>query len=288
MKFLIQRFILISSLALASSLCFAQPSTPSSFGGFDTTAIGIDQKLDNQLPLDTKFTDENGKAVTLREFFKGRPVIINPIFYKCEGTCVLTLNGLITSINRMKEDRIGEQFDIITFSIRPTETSADAMARKKQVLALYDPKGKPGNLEMANANWHYLTGSMESIVALTSAIGFRYTYSPKVDKINHATGIMITTPEGKISRYLFGTEYPAKLLLTSVKDAQLERISVPSEPILLGCFQFDPATNRYRIVMWRAVQVGGALTLIILGASIAIMSLGGKKGNKVKKEKDIS
>lgn len=254
--------LLMAGLTLAA---WAQPSIPNT-PGFDVRANGIDQKLGDQLPMDLEFQDETGKTVKLGDLFQGRPMVFHPVWYGCTGTCQLSSEGLIKSFLSMKYDYPGESFDVITFSIKPNETSKMAAERKKLVFSIYK---KP----QAEKGWHFLTGSLDSITKLTTALGFRYTYNPELDQINHPSGIMVATEEGKISKYLYGTEYNAKFMLRTLEAAADKRIQEKSEPILLGCFQFDPASGKYRLVLWRAVQVGGVATVLLLAASIAVMSI---------------
>lgn len=253
---------LVAGLAVST---WAQPSIPNT-PGFDVRANGIDQKLGDQLPMDLEFQDETGKTVKLGDLFQGRPVVFHPVWYGCTGTCQLSSEGLIKSLAAMKYDFPGESFDIVTFTIKPTETVKMAAERKKLVFSIYKrPEAEKG--------WHFLTGSMNSITKLTTALGFRYTYNPELDQINHPSGIMVATEDGKISKYLYGTEYNAKFMLRTLEAAGDKQIQTPAEPILLGCFQFDPASGKYRLVLWRAVQVGGVLTVILLATSIAVMSI---------------
>lgn len=258
--------------SLAASFAVAQPTMPTSMG-FDTRAVGIDQKLGASVPGDLRFTDENGKQVQLSDYFGKRPIIFHPVWYSCvenQGACSLTLHGLLQSFIGMKVDMPGKDFDVITFTIKPTETTDMAMKTKVMTMKTLN---KPG----AENGWHFLTGDLENISKLSAALGFRYTYNPTLDKINHASGIMVATKDGTISQYLYGQEYAANLLLRAIDQAGEGKVAArPAEPILLGCFEFDPNTGTHRLVWWRAVQVGGVATVIILITSIAVMSLKNK------------
>lgn len=257
-------FGLLIALGL-SSVAMAQPTLTDKIT-FDQRANGIDQKLNNQIPLDLKFKDENGKDVTLADYFnKGRPIIMNPVWYECTGTCELTFSGLITALNAFKIDNPGDTYDIVTFSIKPTEGPDLATVRKQQVKKLFRRDG-------VDVGWHFLTGDLDSITKLTAALGFRYQYNQKRNRINHPSGIMIATPEGKVAQYLYGVEYPAPMLLRGLEAAKSKKIAPPAPVINLGCYEFDPTTNSYRPVLWRIIQLGGVATFVILAGSIAFMS----------------
>lgn len=251
----------------------AQPMMPGNDGNFDTRAIGIDQKLNTQLPLDLEFTDEDGKAVRLADYFnKGKPVVLNPVFYECQGVCELSLESLTKALIAFQYDVPGSTFEIVTFTIKPTETPEMAKAKKDKIFRVYKK-------DEAKSGWHFLTGDLENVTKLTAALGFRYTYNPTLGKVNHAGGIMVATPTGKVAQYIYGSDYPAKMLLNALDGASGEKIAEPAPVVNLGCFEFDPATGKYRFIAWRAVQLGGLATVIILAVSIAIMSFRSKAGS---------
>lgn len=258
--------VLTAGLATLST---AQPvrMNDANYRGFNMDQNGIDQKLGNILPLDAEFTTEYGKKVKLGDLLgKGRPVILNPVWYGCEGTCVLAQDGLVKSFIAMKKDQPGKGYDVITFSIKPTETPDMAMEREQAILAIYN---KPGVAE----NWHFLTGDLANITRLTAAIGFRYQWNPTLNKINHPSGIVIATSEGKISNYAYGVEYPGKLVVRYLDMARKGDVAKePAPVVLLGCMEWDPNTGSYRLIMWRAVQIGGTATVIIMACAIAFMT----------------
>lgn len=276
------KFTLTLGILGTAMLASAQPMMPS-VEGFDTRTIGIDQKLNTQVPLDLQFKDEDGKTVKLGDYFNhGKPVIFNPVFYECKGVCELSLSSLSKALVEFQYDVPGSTFEVITFTIKPTETTEMAKARKAPIMKLLN---KPG----AEQGWHFLTGDLESISKLTAALGFRYTYIPTTGKVNHAGGIMIATPTGKIAQYIYGSDYPAKLLLNALDSANGEKISEPvSKPVLLGCFDFDPTTGKYRLVLWRSVQVAGLATVLILAVSIAVMTYRHKAGSNSYDKGDTS
>lgn len=226
--------------------------------------IGIDQKLDAQIPLDLHFRDEAGRDVQLRQLFNKRPVILTLVYYKCPGLCTLVLNDLTRALKVMKQSA-GENFDIVTVSFDPREKSDLAADKKHQYLQDYH---RPN----AQMGWHFLTGDETSIKKLTETVGFRYTFDPKSDQYAHAGGIMVLTPSGKISRYFFGIDYSAKDLGKALVDASTETIAAPAPAkTMLYCFQYDATTGKYSLIVTRALRVAAVATMLALGSFIFIM-----------------
>lgn len=226
--------------------------------------VGIDQKLNAQLPLDLHFRDEAGGDVQLRGFFGKRPVILTLVYYKCPGLCTLVLNDLTRAMKVMKQSA-GENFDVVTVSFDARETPDLAAEKKHHYLQDYH---RPN----AAAGWHFLTGDEASIKQLTSTVGFRYAFDPKSDQYAHAGGIVVLTPTGKISRYFFGIDYSAKDLGNALVDASAETIgaSAPAKTILY-CFQYDPTTGKYSLIVTRALRVGAVATMLALFGFVFIM-----------------
>jgi protein SCO1/2 len=223
--------------------------------------VGIDQKLYNQIPSDLLFVDESGKEVRLSTYFNGkRPIVLSLVYYKCPMLCTMVLNDLNHTITAMPGSmNVGEQFDILTVSFDPKETSDLAAKKKDQYIRAY---ARPHAAE----GWHFLTGDAAQIKQLTDAVGFRYAWDPKFQQYAHASGIMVLTPEGKVSKYFFGVEYSAQDLRLALAEAGGGKISAPVEQILLYCFHYDPTTGRYSLAITRALKVAGILTIGSLGA----------------------
>jgi protein SCO1/2 len=229
--------------------------------------IGIAQRLNQQLPLNTVFTDENGKQVHLGDYFGKVPVILALVYYRCPMLCSEEMNGLASAL-QMVRFTPGKDFNIVFASIDPDETPAMAMEKKVTYVKRY---GRP---ETANG-WHFLTGTQANIDALTHAVGFRYV-KLKVPGSNlmqfaHASGIQIVTPEGKLAQYYMGVEYSPKDLLLGLNEASSNRIGSPVDNILTYCYHYDPTTNKHSLVVSRVVQMGGGLTLVLLGGFMFIM-----------------
>lgn len=236
-----------------------------------TTGVGIDQKLDAQLPLDLAFNDETGKEVKLGDYFHKKPVILMFVFYQCKGTCLLEFAGTTKLVRDIKSEKIGRDYEIVTIGIHPKESFELAAAKKRANLSqINEPNAVDG--------WHYLTGSWENIQAAAASVGFRFTYDAQKDRVVHPTGIMVMTPQGKVSRYFYGIEYPSKTVMLAMDDARKERIGALSAILDFDCFQMDAATGRVTLNVKNAVKVAGLATLLILITSIVIMSRASKGG----------
>ncbi len=225
--------------------------------------VGIDQHLNQTIPLDTAFRDENGNNVKLQDFFGKRPVILSLVYYECPMLCTLVLNGLTSSLKAMSLTP-GTDFDIVTVSFNPHDTSELAAAKKQHYLEVYRRQG-------AEQSWHFLTGDQESIDRLAKSVGFRYRYQPETGQYAHASGIVILTPDGRIARYLFGVEYAPRDLRLSLVEASRGQIGSVADQLLLYCFQYDAAMGRYTPMVFLAVRIGGIVTVLGLVASILIM-----------------
>jgi protein SCO1/2 len=225
--------------------------------------VAIDQKLNNQIPLDLKFTDENGEEVTLGKYFKDKPVIITPVYYDCPMLCNQTLNGLLKAM-RVLRFEVGEKFEVVTVSFDPTESAPLAAAKKANYV---EQLGKEG----ARTGWHFLTGTQENIKPLMDALGFIYTYDEKRGEYAHAAGIMVLTPQGRVSRYFYGVEFSPKDLRLGLVEASEGKIGSPVDQLLLFCYMYDPLTGKYGAVVMRMVQLGGLVTVLCLGTFMFVM-----------------
>jgi protein SCO1/2 len=243
---------------------FWQPREPEKDTNVSLTRdVSIEQKLNEQVPLDLTFRDESGQTVTLRQYFGKKPVLLTLVYYECPSLCGLVLQGLLKSL-RVINYTPGEQFEIVTVSISPTETPELAAAKKANFLKEY-------GREEAAAGWHWLTGDEKNIRALADAVGFRYVYDPKTKQYAHAAGIMLLTPSGKISRYFYGIEYSPRDLRLGIIDASQGKVGSLVEKVILFCYQYDPTTGKYGLLVVRLIQLGGLVTLLILGGFIGTM-----------------
>jgi protein SCO1/2 len=222
--------------------------------------VGIDQNLGTQVPLDLIFHDEDNRQVRLGNYFQRRPVVLVLVYYECPMLCTMVLNDLLRSIRSMSET-VGKDFDIVTVSFDPRDTPHVASKKKKNYLAQYN---RPG----AESGWHFLTGDQASIDALTRVAGFHYTWDAKNNVFAHASGIMVATPSGKLSRYFFGIDYAPKDLRLALAEASDNKTGSPTTAVLLYCFCYDPATGKYGLAISRILKVGGIATVLILGSFI--------------------
>jgi len=226
-------------------------------------SVGIDQRLDAQLPLDLALRDETGRIVPLREYLGRKPVILTLVYYRCPMLCTQVLNGLVASLKVLPFD-VGNQFDVLTVSFDPRETPALAAAKKAATLERYP---RPG----AAQGWHFLTGDETSLARLTAAVGFRYAYDPALGQYAHASAIVVLTPEGRISRYFYGVEYSPRDLRLGLVEASANRIGSPIDQVLLFCYHYDPATGKYGALVMNLVRAGGAVTVLVLGTLLVLM-----------------
>jgi protein SCO1/2 len=228
--------------------------------------VGIDQKLNQTIPLNLAFRDENGNRVELGQYFGQKPVILTLVYYNCPMLCTQVLNGVESGLKELPTD-IGKQFDVVTISIDPTESHVLAKVKKEMYVGMY---GRPGAAE----GWHFLTGDEAQIKQLADAVGFRYAYDPDTKQFAHASAIMLLTPEGKISRYFYGIQFPSRDLRLGLVEASEGKIGTPVDQVLLFCYHYDPATGKYGLLISRVIQAGGALTVLILGIAMVILFRG--------------
>lgn len=235
--------------------------------------VGIDQRLNQQVPLDLMFRDETGRSVPLQTYFGKKPVVLALIYYNCPMLCTLVLNGLIQSLNTMSFVA-GKEFDVIAVSFDPRETSELATGKKRAYLERYIVKG-------TESGWHFLTGDESSIKALTQTVGFRYAYDAEKDLFAHASGVIVLTPEGKISRYFYGVEYPPRDLRLGLVEASENKIGSPVDQLLLMCYHYDPTTGKYGAVVMNVVRLAGTITLIIIISFIVLTIRKDRKKQKL-------
>ena len=218
--------------------------------------VAFEQRLNQQLPLDLPFKDENGKAVKLGDYFGAKPVVLTFVYYECPMLCTQVLNGLESAL-RVLNESVGDEFNVVTVSFDPRETPALAAGKKQAYLERYKRDG-------AERGWHFLTGDQASIETLTKAAGFSYAWDEQTQQFAHASGIVVATPAGKLARYFFGIEYSPRDLKFALMESTSERIGSLADQLLLYCYHYDPTKGNYGFVAMRAVRIGGAVTLMAL------------------------
>ncbi|HEX4757329.1 MAG TPA: SCO family protein [Terracidiphilus sp.] len=266
---------LLMSLALASPALKAQVSA---YGDKQTgptqdkppallDGVGIQQRLNQQLPLGLTFTDDAGHQVQLSNYFGKNPAILALVYYRCPMLCSEELDGLTSALEMVKFVP-GKDFNIVVISIDPTEGTDLAAAKKREYVKRY------GNPESADG-WHFLTGTQANIDKVTQAVGFKYVTIavPNSTQVQfaHASSIQIVTPEGKLAQYYMGVEYSPKDLLLGLNEASSNRIGSPVDNILTYCYHYNPQTNKHSLIVARVVQMGGGLTVVLLGGFMFIM-----------------
>jgi protein SCO1 len=255
--------ILLTASAFGQGMSKGIMSPPSNVRPPYLENVGIEQHLDGQVPPDLAFVDDTGRSVKLGDYFGKKPLILNLVYYNCTMLCGEALAGLTGAMRLVKFD-IGNEFDVVTVSFNPKETPEIAATKKKDYLKRY---GRPN----AAAGWHFLTGPPESINALTKAVGFQYQYDPKIQQYAHATAIMVLTPQGHISRYFYGVDFPPKDLRMGLVEASQGKIGNAVDQVLLYCYHYDPATGKYGAIVSNILRLGAGLTILILGGLIFIL-----------------
>ena len=263
------RVLLLSVLAALSASIASAAQTQYPTQNIDVRPellkdVGIDQRLNDSIPLDLTFRDEVGQTVKLRQFFGDKPVILSLVYYNCPMLCTQVLSGMERSLKDVPMD-IGKQFNVVTVSIDPTEEPALAAAKRALYTGLY---GRPG----AAQGWHFLTGDEAQIRQLASAAGFRYAYDPQTKQFAHASAIMILTPDGKISRYFYGIQYASRDLRLGLVEASNGKIGTPVDQILLFCYHYDAATGKYSVLISRILKAAGVFTILVIGIGIFLLA----------------
>jgi protein SCO1/2 len=225
--------------------------------------VGLDQKLNEQVPLDLTFRDEGGRSVRLGDYFGAVPVVLTVNYFDCPMLCPLVLNDVLRA-TRAIPLRLGPDFRILTVSIDPHDTPTRAAAKQQWYVEQY---GRGGAVD----GWHFLTGDELSIESLTRAIGFRYARDPKSGQFAHTAGIMVLTPDGRLARYFYGVEYSPRDLRLALVEASHGQIGSLADQILLFCFHYDEASGRYSFFMLNAVRAGGIATVLGLASLMAVL-----------------
>lgn len=226
--------------------------------------VGLDQRLNQQVPLDLAFVDDHGQAVQLQQYFGSKPVILMLVYYQCPMLCTQVLNGFTGAMNGIVRFNIGREFNVVTISIDPRDTAQDAAAAKKRYLQRYRrPEAEQG--------WHFLTGKKDQIDALAQAVGFRYAWDPEIKQYAHASGIMLLTPSGRVAQYYYGIEYAPRDIQLGLIEASKGKIGNVVDQVLLYCYHYDPRQGRYGAVIFNVLRLSAAATVLALGGFILIM-----------------
>ena len=269
MKSFIRSIVAFICIALMPSVVAAQGSLPMQEPGQPARAkpgilgkIGIDQRLNHQIPLDLPFVDETGKDVRLGDYFGKRPVLLAMVYYECPMLCTQVLNGVTGALKAINFD-VGKEFDVIAVSINPKEGPGLASQKKQAYVQRY---GRP----QTAAGWHFLTGREENIQTLAAAVGFRYVYDEEIKQYAHGAGVELITAKGVIARYYYGIEYSPRDIRFGLVEASEERIGSAIDSVLLLCYHYDPTTGKYGAAAIRMVRIGAVLTIAVFGTFLFV------------------
>ncbi len=229
----------------------------------ELAGVDIVEKLDERLPLDATFTDDTGETIALGDLFDGeRPVLLQLGYFRCPLLCNLVLNGMVDAIGKVDWDA-GDRYRVVAVSVNPDESHELAAAKKQGYLVEY---GRPG----MGGGWHFLTGPEASGRAVAEAVGFGYR--PQADgEIAHAAAVFVITPDGRVSRYLYGTRYDEKNLRLALLEASQGQMGSSWDRFILWCYRFDPDAGEYVIMAMRVMQIGGAVTVVLLAGGLGFM-----------------
>jgi protein SCO1/2 len=241
--------------------------------------VGITQKLSAQIPPDLVFRDESGKSVRIGEFFGQKPIVLSLVYFDCPALCTEVLNGELRTMKAISLD-LGKDFEAVTVSFEPKDSPALAKAKRDVYTGQY---GRPD----AADHWHFLTGEQQSIDALTNAAGFHYAFDSSIRQYAHAAAILVLTPDGRIDRYFYGVIYPARDVRLGLVEASEGKIGTLTDHALLYCYQYDPMTGKYGVVVMNVLRAAGGLTVLILGIFMTLMFLRERKQASGKKISNV-
>lgn len=262
-------------LALTAGPLAAQPEFPSPVAGGAAAQkatelptplrnVGYDQRLGAQVPLDLPFVDDAGRPVHLRDYFgHGRPVVFALAYFRCPMLCTVVMSDMAAALKVLSLEA-GRDYDVVVASFDPRDTPGLALAKKREMV---ERSGHPGTA----GGWHFLTGKQSSIDALARAVGFRYYWDAETKSFAHAAGIVVLTPQGRVSRYFYGLEYPPRDLRLALVESSGERIGSPVDKLLLYCFHYDPVIGKYSATALHILRLGAALTVAGLALMVVLL-----------------
>ena len=262
----------LPNLGILALLCSATAvSTGQSISEVPHELEGVDivENVNAQLPLDTQFIDESGTSITLGDLFSGeRPVLLQMGYFKCPQLCNLVLNEMTDTLRKI-DWTTGKEFDVVSISINPDESAELAAAKRTSYVLMYDRR-------QSGKGWHFLTGPAESSQAVADSVGFRYRLQPD-GEYAHAAGLFVVTPDGRLSRYLYGATHDPSTMRLALLEAGEGRIGSTLDRFILWCHVYDPDSGSYVLVAVRLMQIGGVITLVILGAGLGWMWLSDRR-----------
>jgi len=224
--------------------------------------VGFEPPLNGPMPLDLSFRDETGRSVQLREYFGQKPVVLAFVYYNCPMLCDQVEQGVV-GVLRMLSFNPGRDYEVVFVSFDSRETPEMAAEKKKKALVHF-------RRPETDSGWHFLTGSKESIEAAAKAANFRFSFDAKSSLFAHASGVLVLTPDGHISRYFYGVEYPGRDMRLGLVDASAGKIGTPIDHVLLYCYHYDPTAATYSASILKIIRLGGVLTILCIVAGILI------------------
>jgi protein SCO1 len=224
--------------------------------------VGFDPELNAQIPLDLAFTDEMGRPAQLREYFGKKPVVLAFVYFTCPMLCNQVEQSVVGTL-KMISFNPGTDYEVVFISIDPSDKPDEALKKKHEALSRF---ARPAT----EAGWHFLTGSPEAINAAAKAADFRFSYDAKTKLFGHASGVLLLTPQGRISRYFFGVEYPPSNVRLGLVDASAGKIGTAVDHLLLFCYQYDPTKARYSATILTVIRMGGVATLFCMAIGFVI------------------
>jgi len=224
--------------------------------------VGFEPPLNGPMPLDLSFRDETGRSVQLREYFGQKPVVLAFVYYNCPMLCDQVEQGVV-GVLRMLSFNPGRDYEVVFVSFDSRETPEMAAEKKKKALVHF-------RRPETDSGWHFLTGSKESIEAAAKAANFRFSFDAKSSLFAHASGVLVLTPDGHISRYFYGVEYPGRDMRLGLVDASAGKIGTPIDHVLLYCYHYDPTAATYSASILKIIRLGGVLTILCIVGGILI------------------
>lgn len=258
---------------MAAAVASAQPGTPAAMRPMTQGMVGlptaegklpeplkdvsIKQNLDAQLPLDAEVTDATGQTRPFGSFLRGKPVVLAFVYYECRMLCNMTVYGLLRAMNAIPNLTAGKDYDVITVSFDPSETPAIATKKMEEFRSRYRRGGLDQGMQL-------LTGSEANVRRLAKAAGFQYAWDANTNQWAHSSGLMVVTPDGKISKYFYGVEFSARDLRFGMIEASQGRIGSPVDQVLLFCYHYDPTTGKYGATIMTVLRLAGAATVALI------------------------
>jgi protein SCO1/2 len=252
----------VTAALLMLSMLQAMPATPPSTDVVPDNAVDVVENLNEPIPKGLRFTDSTGKQVKLDQLLHGKPVILAMVYYRCSVLCNLLLTGLAKVLGEL-DWTLGKDYEVVTVSLDPGDTPADSAEKQRGFLQAMGQPNNPG--------WSFLTGKVDDIDTLSEAIGLRYQYVPQQRQFAHAAVLFVLTPDGRVSRYLYGVEFKPKQVKLALFEAAGGRVGTTLERVLLRCYRYDPRSKKYQSFITGYFRAGGSLMIVLVGSLLIVL-----------------